>query len=449
MPPAPTTSRAQSHGAFKKTLTFKDLLAYGLAYIAPVAPLSTIGFVWNASGGLIACAYLLGALCMYFTAQSYANMSEVAPNAGSVYGFASFTLGPLAGFMAGWMILLDYLLVPALVYVLMSIGIGTLIPELDRATWICILVGTSVLINWFGVTVTTRISIFSVIAQFLIVFIVIGLAMYALLHGFGNGGLTHKPFIENWPPDFGKIFAGTSIAVLSFIGFDAISTLAEEVKSSDRRLIGRAILGVLAISGTLFMVTTWVLGDLMPAIQIQDPATAIFELLTQTVGVWASIALAWAMALIVGFTNALPMQVGVSRVLFAMGRDRQLPHALGRIHHKHGTPHIAMLVSTAISLAVGLSLRNEVDLLASLVNFGALISFMLLHISVLVHFGMNKSKRQWFSHIAVPIVGIMVVLVVLEGMHTVALQVGLAWLIFGLGYGLYLKRRGRVILDVS
>lgn len=144
----------------------KDLIAYGLAYIAPMAPLTTFGFVWDASGGLIALAYLLGAICMYFTAQSYATMSATVPCSGSVYGFARHSLGELPGFIAGWLILLDYLLIPALVFLVMAVGLQTLLPNLDRATSLAGLVVISLAVNWLGVAVTTRVSLVSVVVQF-------------------------------------------------------------------------------------------------------------------------------------------------------------------------------------------------------------------------------------------------------------------------------------------
>ena len=116
----------------KRSLKYWDLILYGLAYIAPFAPLSTLGFVWNESNGLIVLAYLLGGVCMYFTARSYATMTEALPSAGSVYGFARHSLGAFPGFVAGWMILLDYLLIPAFVYVLIAVALETLLPGVDH-----------------------------------------------------------------------------------------------------------------------------------------------------------------------------------------------------------------------------------------------------------------------------------------------------------------------------
>src|SRR6202047_5660869 len=122
-PPAHDNRGAQS---LRRTLSYYDLLIYGLAYVAPFALFQSLGFVWQASNGLIVLAYVLAAVCMYFTAKSYALMTDTVPNAGSVYGFARHALGPFAGFGAGWMILLDYLLIPSYVYVFMAVALGTL-----------------------------------------------------------------------------------------------------------------------------------------------------------------------------------------------------------------------------------------------------------------------------------------------------------------------------------
>ena len=429
--------------ALKRTLKYWDLVVYGLAYIAPFAPLTTLGFVWKASNGLIVLAYGLGAICMYFTAKSYAVMTEAISTAGSVYGFARHALGRFPGFMAGWMILLDYLLIPAFVYVLIAVAMGELVPGIGRGTWIVLLSAFTLGVNWFGVMVTTRANFVAVGLQVaaLIAFLVI--AVVVLFRGFGTGGLTLIPVYTASAFSAGKIFSATSICIMSFLGFDAISTLSEEVEGHDRRVVGRAIIAVLVISAAFFMVVTFVLGNLLPGITIKDPAAAVYELAGAAIGTWAALGLAWVYVVVVGLSNALPMQVGVARVLYAMGRDHQLPHVLARVHPKYGTPYVGMLVTTAISTAVALVMRYLMDELANIVNFGALCGFLLLHVSVLVKFGIKGRSSQWFVHWAVPILGIVVVLAVLQGMSTLARNVGLLWLIAGLlfGFALYLMRR--------
>ena len=230
---------------------------------------------------------------------------------------------------------------------------------------------------------------------------------------------------------------------MSFLGFDAISTLSEEVKGPDRSMIGRAIIAVLLISAAFFILLAWVFGNALPGIRIQDPAAAYLDLAHAAIGPWAASVLAWAVVIVVGFSNALPMQVGVARVLFAMGRDRQLPHVLARVHAKYRTPFVGMLASAAISLAIALAMRNLVDELASIVNFGALSGFLLLHISVLANFAVRQHSRNWLLHWLVPLAGIAVVLAVFTGMSRLAMELGIGWLVVGGVDGLALKARRR------
>ena len=158
--------------------------------------------------------------------------------------------------------------------------------------------------------------------------------------------------------------------------------------------------------------------------------------------------LAWTYAIIVGLSNALPMQVGVARVVYAMGRDRQLPSVLARIHSRYHTPYVGMLVTAGISLAVALYMKNKLDDLASIVNFGALSGFLFLHMSVLARFGWRLRSRDWATHWAVPICGMVVVLMVFSGMSALAVKVGAVWLVVGLIYGVVLKSKRRQELHV-
>jgi amino acid transporter len=449
-----TTEAAVASGSIlgavklRRSLRYWDLVLYGLAYIAPFAPLSTLGFVWSESNGLIVLAYVLGAVCMYFTAQSYATMTESLPTAGSVYGFARHSLGTFPGFIAGWMILLDYLLIPAFVYVLIAVALESLLPGIDRGVWIVSMVAMTTGVNWFGITVTSRANFIAVALQVIILVGFLILGVFALYAGKGNGALTFKPVFDAAAFDAGKIFSATSICIMSFLGFDAVSTLAEEVEGGDRRIVGRAIIAVLVLSAVFFVAVTWVLGNLLPGIAIKDPAAAVYELAAWATGPWTAVILAWAYAGIVGLSNALPMQVGVARVVFAMGRDRQLPRALARVHPRYHTPYVGMLVTAALSLAVAVYMKNRLDDLASIVNFGALSGFLFLHISVLAYFAVKRRSGAWIRHWLVPICGILVVLAVFSGMSTLAVKVGSAWLTAGLVYGLVLKAKHREELHV-
>jgi amino acid transporter len=434
--------------ALRRTLSLFDLLIYGAAYITPFGVLQSLGFVWQESRGLMVLAYVLGTICMYFTAKSYAMMSETVGNAGSVYGFARHALGPFVGFVAGWMILLDYLLIPSYVYVVMAVALGSLMPHVDRAVWVLLVAGATLCVNWFGIKVSQRFNLFSVAVQFSILALLVILSLIALYHGKGDGGLTLRPLYAPELFDPKSLFAATAICVMSFLGFDAISTLAEEVTSDDKRVVGRAILIVLFMFAALFVVLSWVLGDLMTGMTLKDPAAAAYEVADWAIGSWMSMLIAWAMATVVGIASALPMQVGVARVMYAMGRDRQLPAGLAKIHPKYGTPYVGMLVTAAISITVALVMRNRLDDLTSVVNFGALSGFLLLHVSVIALFWVKRRSGRWVAHLAVPVTGIVVVLAVLTGMSSVAMTLGCTWLGIGLVYGALLRKRRRTDLTI-
>lgn len=427
--------------ALRRRLGYWDLLGYGMAYVAPIAPLSTLGFVWNASGGLLVLAYLLGALAMYFTAKSYALMTEAQPLAGSVYAFARLGLGQFAGFFAGWMILLDYLLVPALLYALAAVAMSTLLPVVPRPLWIVLSFSVTFGINWFGIQVTTRANFFFLALQGLMLLAFLGFALAALHSGKGHGALTLKPVFDAGLFDASKVFAGTSICLLSFLGFDAISTLSEEARDQSGRTVGRAIIGTLVATTLIFAAQTWIIGNLMPGFAIKDAAAAAFELADWAIGAWFAVIMAWVIALTNGFSNPVPMQAGVARVVFAMGRDRQLPGVLAAVHPRHGTPYAAMIATGILSLGVALAMQARIDDLASIVNFGALIGFTLLHVSVIAHFGFRRGSRDFFRHWLVPIAGLTVVLAVLTGMSRIALVGGGLWMAAGLVYGLVLRLR--------
>jgi amino acid transporter len=426
-------------GALKQALSYRDLVFYGLAYTAPVAPLTMAGFMWVVSGGLPVLAYILGGLCVYFTASSYAVMTSAMPSAGSVYGFASKTMGPFAGFVSGWMILLDYLLVPAFTYALCAVGIETLVPHLDRAFWIVLTVAATFSVNWFGIGVTSRVSLVSVVLQLLLVAAVIGMCLYALSGGAGSGGLTMAPLYLPGKVDGRAVLAATSICVMAYLGFDAVSTLAEEVKDNDTRVVGRAIMTNLAITGSVFVLTGWVLGNMMVGFPIRDPAAVIYDLVGAVAGTPYALALAWFLTIVVGVPNVLPMQAGVTRVLFAMGRDGKLPALLARVNRRHGNPYVAMIVSTAVSLLIALLMRNRIDELAIFISVGALSGFVFVHLSVLMHFGRHTGRR-WWSHVAVPLLGIAAVATILSQVNSTALMVGGLWLLAGLAYRLFSSR---------
>jgi amino acid transporter len=238
--------------------------------------------------------------------------------------------------------------------------------------------------------------------------------------------------------------------VLSFLGFDGISMLAEENKES-ARAIGRSMVAALLLAGVLFIVQTWVASLLVPnpdrLISQGDPdGTAFYDAARVASGAWLAKLTALATAIAWGFANSLVAQAATSRLLYAMARDRQLPSFLAVVHPRKGVPVNATLLVATVSLALGLYMAARDDgitLLSTLVNFGALTAFLVLHVSVVVHYVVRNGSRDWWRHLAVPVLGFALLAVVVVNADVAAQELGFVWLAIGAALLLLLVATGR------
>lgn len=223
-----------------RALTFKDLLIYGMVFMVPIAPMGVYGFVSNASFGMVPLVYLVGIIAMVFTALSYSQMSREFPLAGSVYTYVQRGINPHIGFLAGWMILIDYILVPALLYSFGGLWINSLVPSIPIFVWVLFFVVFNTLVNARGIVMAARANFVLLGFELLALLIFIGYALkFVFVDGLGTGGFSLEPLYQPEHLDIGFIATAASIAVLSFLGFDGISTLSEETKNP-RKTVGRA-----------------------------------------------------------------------------------------------------------------------------------------------------------------------------------------------------------------
>lgn len=423
----------------ERTLSTRDLLVYGLIFMVPIAPFGIFGSVYSSSGGMVAAAYIVGAVAMTFTALSYSTMSKEFPVSGSVYAYAGRGLHPVAGFMGGWMILLDYILVPALLYVVAGSAMASFIPSVPVWAWVVAFVVLNTFVNYSGIKFTARINKIMITAELIVLAIFLVVGVYALATGHGNGAGFDAFFNPN-TFSAGTVLTATSVAVLSFLGFDAISTLSEETTGGERA-VGRATLMALALAGVLFVVQTWVaslfVADPQALISSGDAGgSAFYDAAEVAGGHWLGVLTAVATAIAWGFADALVAQAATSRLLFAMARDRQLPRFLAKVHPVHRVPVNATLLVAAISIVVGVWFADRPDgitLLSTLVNFGALTAFLLLHVAVVNHFVVRKGGRSvnvW-RHIVAPVIGFVILVFVVVEANVAAQRTGFVW--FGIG----------------
>ncbi len=417
-----------------RTLSTRDLVVYGMVFMVPIAPFAIFGFVFEVSRGLVPLAYLLGLVGMLFTALSYAAMSRAFPVAGSVYSYVQHGLHEIAGFFAGWLILLDYILIPALLYLVSAVGLQPLFPGVPLLAWVIGFIAFNAWINLIGIQFTNRVNWYMLTLELLTLALFIGIGLYALYyHGQGAGRLTLAPIYNPQAYSLATVAAATSIAVLSFLGFDGISTLAEESRDGQNS-IGRAtVLSLLLVAG-LFMLQTWIATDLAHGRPFASAATAFYEVCERAGGPWLRLIVIVVNALASGIANALAAQAAVSRMLFAMARDRKLPALLARIHPRYHTPYISTLVVAGLSLIVGWCFAQKLDILADIVNFGALSSFLLLHLAVIRHFLIRGRSGRWGRHLLCPLAGFAVIAYVLLEMNPAAKIIGVGWLLLGIVY---------------
>ena len=236
----------------KRSLTFTDLLVYGLVFMVPIAPFGIFGGVFQASGGMVALAYAIGMLAMAFTAASYSQMSRAFPMAGSVYTYAGRGIAQPVGFIAGWMILLDYVLVPGLLYLIAAIAMNSIVTSIPVWVWLVGFVVLNTVVNYMGIEFTARINKLMLVGELIVLAIFLVIGVVALAAGEGRG-FDFSPIYNSETFSLELVFGAVSIAVLSFLGFDGISTLAEENRDAARSL-GKSMIAALVLAGTLFIV---------------------------------------------------------------------------------------------------------------------------------------------------------------------------------------------------
>jgi amino acid transporter len=426
----------------RRALTTGDLIVYGMIFMVPIAPFSVFGFVWHDARGMVPLAYLLGLVGMLFTALSYAAMSRAFPLAGSVYTYAQRGLHEIAGFFSGWLILLDYVLVPSLLYLFSAVALGPILPQVPTWLWLALFIGFNAGANLLGIQFTARLYQYLLWLELAVLALFIGFGMVALYSGAGAGRLTLTPIYDPRVFSLATVAGATSIAVLSFLGFDGISTLAEESRGN-RQAIGRATIASLLIVGTLFMLQTWIATDLARGSRFAAPETAFYEIAGRAGGAWLRLVTIIAIVIASAIANAMAAQAAVSRILFAMARDGKLPAVLAKVHPRYQTPYVSTLVVAVVSLLVGLLFSTRIDDLTRVVNFGALSGFVLLHLAVIHHYLIRQRSGAWLQHLLFPLTGLLIILYVLFEMDRAAKVLGACWIGIGALYYVGLSAGGR------
>lgn len=432
-----------------RSMSLTDVVIYGLIFMVPMAPVSVFGVIFNLSHGMVALVYLVAAFAMFFSALSYKEMAKTFPVAGSVYSYVRLGTNRFLGFLSGWAILLDYLLLPALLCIFGASAMAVILPTVPQWIWVVIFVALAAFINLRGIRLTARMNIIFLIIQCIALALFIGGALVAIFAGRAHLSLDpiYQPNSFSWP----MIFAAIPVAALSYIGFDAISTLNEEAKGGGKA-VSKATMVVLFLVAAMFLAQTYFAALFQP---VATPFTdgdatnnAMYYIAGVVIGPWFRVTFTLVAALIAIFANTLVSHVTSSKLVFAMARDGQLPRVLGTVTEKHKVPRNAMIAVAIVTLLIGLAGVGQIEVMTTLVTFGALTAYILLHVSVIVHFGVRTRSRGWFIHWVSPFIGIAVLGYALWSTNIHAKILGIVWIILGCGIASVLKWKGRS-LDTS
>ncbi|MFZ3568427.1 APC family permease [Streptomyces sp. BH097] len=436
-----TADTTHEETALRRSLGFRDLVVYGLLFIAPMAPVGVFGTLDAKSHGAVALVYIVATIAMAFTAFSYAQMVQVAPQAGSVFAYARAGLGKGPGFIAGWMAMLDYVLIPAVAYLFAGIAMNSLVPSVSQWVWTAVAVVVTTLLNLWGVRAAARVG-FAVLALEIVVLLVFVVSAVVVLATDGPQRDWLSPLTGDGTQGafaLSAVIGAVSVAVLSYLGFDAIASFAEEVTGGSAK-VARAVLFCLVFTGVLFVVQTYLVALLEPTSSAQlaaEPAkqgSAFYDAVDASVGGWLHDLVAVSKAIGAAFA-ALAGQAAAGRLLFAMARDRRLPKALSRTYS--GVPRVALLLAAVITLvaAVWAASRDDgMDHLVSVVDIGALTAFTLLHASVVGYFAVRRrgGAVSWWRHLVIPVIGAAITIAVIVEASPTAQVVGAIWLVVGL-----------------
>lgn len=417
-------------------LSLWDLVLYGVILIMPIAPIPLFGLVQRLSNGLSVTAILLAMIAMVLTAFSYGRMASLYPSSGSAYVYVGRGLNPHLGFLAGWAMFLDYLLVPLVCTVYGALTLHRIEPTLSYSAWAAILVLLMTAINLRGIRATSGANLLLFIVMTTVVLAFFVLAIKFLLRTQSLPGLfSVQPFYRGGAFRIPSMAAATSLAALTYGGFDGVSTLAEDAKNPRRDILLATVL-VCVFTGVFGGLQIYLAQRVWPDYHtFANLETAFMDVARQVGG--GLLFEAFALILIVAnLGSGMTAQAGLSRLLFGMGRDGVLPPRIfAHLSPKRTTPTYSLLLIAVFTLAGSLLLNFEQA--AELINFGAFLAYMGVNLAAIRRFYIHPQpdhRPRLLTDCILPGLGFLFCLIIWVSLPTRAKILGGVWFACGLIY---------------
>jgi putrescine importer len=422
----------------RRTLTLWDLVFYGMVLIQPTAPAGIFGVVSEKAQGHVVTTILIGMVAMLLTARSYGRMARVYPSAGSAYAYVSKGIHPALGYLTGWSMVMDYVLNPTICTILCAQLTRNYLPGLPRWAGIVFFAALFTALNLRGIKSSARTNQIIGIGLGVIVLVFLGACATYLFGAPPDAAALARPFYDPATFSWGLVLGGTSIACLTYIGFDGISTLSEEVQNPRRNIMLATVLtclliGVLAALQVYGAQLVWGGWTGFPNVD-----TAFVHVAGKAGGT-AVFAIVNAALLIANIGSGTGAQLGAARLLYGMGRSQALPRGFfAFVDPKTRVPSYNVLLVGGLALAGGMIL--DFGLGAELLNFGAFIAFMGVNLATFAHYWAKGNERT-VANFALPLAGFAVCLGLWLYLSPFAKWAGAAWLVVGMVYGA-IKTRG-------
>ncbi|MBP2637054.1 MAG: puuP 2 [Firmicutes bacterium] len=424
--------------SLKRVLNVRHLIWFGLSYLAPIGLFTQFGIMTGMTHGMTTLAYIVATVVILFTAFSYVKLVSVFPVAGSAYTYVQRSINPYVGFLTGWIMLLDYILLPMICILFLGLFLNQYCPVVPVWGWIIISVVIICSINILGIEPTVTVNTWAVLLQagfsLLFLFVVAKLIMA----GGGAGTFFSWEAVYNAQEfQLDPFLQSVGILTIAFLGFDAVTTLAEETIQPEKN-VGRALLLVAMLAGAFFVLESYFCQIAWPLgwREIINTSTGFFEVSLNLQADYMQSLYLWISNL-ASLTCAISAQAAVARILFGMGRDGVLPKKwFGYVHPRFKTPVYAILLVSAISLTAIAFIDSVMDAMA-IISFGALFGFIMVNIAVIFHFYLRGKRRSYgdtIQYLIFPLIGAVLCLYFLFNLAPQTKLLGFTWLGLGVVY---------------
>jgi amino acid transporter len=431
-----TDVAAASQPKLKRVLGLWDLVYYGIILTSPIAVVPMFGEAQVLSQGHAVITLLAAMIAMAATAVSFGRMATVYPSAGSVYTYVSRGFNAQIGFVVGWAMFLEYLFQPLQNSLYAALTVQRLLPHVPFALLSAVAVGFMTLLCWFGIRTTARANqvLLAFMSIVMIAFIFEAL-WYIFTHQQWHGLISAQPFYDPKTFSVRAIAAGTALAATTYIGFDGVSILAEEVENPRRNVLLASVL-VCVFTGLFAAFQVYLAQRIWPDFRtLANPETAFMDVARVAGGYHLFVGFAIVL-LVSSLACGLAGLLGAVRLLYGMGRDNILPRKIfGHLNAERGNPSYNVIIAGTMAYIGTLTMGWERSV--EILNFGALMAFMAVNLAAIRYFGFStemKNKRKLFLDVIVPALGFLFCLVIFLGLQNSTLGAGAIWVGVGALY---------------